>query len=183
MVLIGHSGALSANVRNFGPSWIGVNILFHSVKFPPILLRWVRRATFVLETPSIPIKRGWHNHGVALLLDHTLSNPVDKSTDPKRLAWWYDKLPRRPDRVTYYEPEYPYTVFFEPNFGVHVPRSFGKTVIVFTSHLDLTWDKGVDLKFFQVVVPRLAEFGRRISLKLRMPSLDSRTARDWRTCT
>ncbi|GFU02131.1 hypothetical protein TNCV_533391 [Trichonephila clavipes] len=37
-----------------------------------------------------------------------------------------------------------------PNFGVHVPRSFGKTVIVFTSHLDLTWDKGVDLKFFRV---------------------------------
>ncbi|GFX14480.1 uncharacterized protein TNCV_1616631 [Trichonephila clavipes] len=49
-----------------------------------------------------------------------------------------------------HEPEYPYTIFFEPNFGMHVPRSFGKTVIVFTSHLDLTWDKGVDLKFFRV---------------------------------
>ncbi|GFX42133.1 hypothetical protein TNCV_2135481 [Trichonephila clavipes] len=35
---------------------------------------------------------------------------------------------------------------FEPNFGVHVPRSFGKTVIVFTSHLDLTWDKRSRLK-------------------------------------
>ncbi|GFX71117.1 uncharacterized protein TNCV_3648821 [Trichonephila clavipes] len=33
---------------------------------------------------------------------------------------------------------------------MHVPRSFGNTVIVFTSHLDLTWDKGVDLKFFRV---------------------------------
>ncbi|GFX09115.1 uncharacterized protein TNCV_4166941 [Trichonephila clavipes] len=33
---------------------------------------------------------------------------------------------------------------------VAVPRSFGKTVIAFTSHLDLTWDKGVDLKFFRV---------------------------------
>ncbi|GFV34523.1 uncharacterized protein TNCV_1448291 [Trichonephila clavipes] len=55
-----------------------------------------------------------------------------------------------PDRVTYYASEYPYTLFFEPNFGVHVPRSFGKTVIVFTSHLDLTWDTGVDLKFFRV---------------------------------
>ncbi|GFS76011.1 uncharacterized protein TNCV_4666401 [Trichonephila clavipes] len=42
---------------------------------------------------------------------------------------------------------------FEPNFGVHIPRSFGKTVIVFTSHLDLTWDKGVELKFFQVGRP------------------------------
>ncbi|GFX03247.1 hypothetical protein TNCV_1764501, partial [Trichonephila clavipes] len=27
-----------------------------------------------------------------------------------------------------------------------IPRSFGKTVIVFTSHLDLTWDPGVELK-------------------------------------
>ncbi|GFV75532.1 uncharacterized protein TNCV_1130001 [Trichonephila clavipes] len=54
------------------------------------------------------------------------------------------------DRVTYYEPDYPYTILFEPNFGVHIPRSFGKTVIVFTSHLDLTWDKGVELRFFQV---------------------------------
>ncbi|GFU91685.1 uncharacterized protein TNCV_2454551 [Trichonephila clavipes] len=57
---------------------------------------------------------------------------------------------RWPDRVTYYVPEYPYTIFFEPIFGVHVSRLFGKTVIVFTSHLDLTWDKGVDLKFFRV---------------------------------
>ncbi|GFU15914.1 hypothetical protein TNCV_2368451 [Trichonephila clavipes] len=39
---------------------------------------------------------------------------------------------------------------FEPNFGVHVPRSLGKTVIVFTSHLDLTWNNGVDIKFFRV---------------------------------
>ncbi|GFY37608.1 hypothetical protein TNIN_91691 [Trichonephila inaurata madagascariensis] len=60
---------------------------FPSVKFPPIVPRWVRRATFVLETPSIPTKRGWHNLGLALFPDHTLSNPVDKSTDPKRLAW------------------------------------------------------------------------------------------------
>ncbi|GFV70261.1 uncharacterized protein TNCV_2513601 [Trichonephila clavipes] len=50
----------------------------------------------------------------------------------------------------YYEPEYPYTIRCDPIFGVHVPRSFGKTVIVFTSHLDLTWDKEVDLKFFRV---------------------------------
>ncbi|GFV70269.1 uncharacterized protein TNCV_2513681 [Trichonephila clavipes] len=62
----------------------------------------------------------------------------------------FGNLGRWPDRVTYYESEYPYTIFFEPNFGVHVPRSFGKTVIVFTSHLDLTWDKGVDLNFFRV---------------------------------
>ncbi|GFS95403.1 uncharacterized protein TNCV_409731 [Trichonephila clavipes] len=55
-----------------------------------------------------------------------------------------------PDRLTYYEPEYPYTILFEPNFVVLVPRSFGKTVIVFTSHLDLTWENGVDLKFFRV---------------------------------
>ncbi|GFT70703.1 uncharacterized protein TNCV_4627151 [Trichonephila clavipes] len=48
---------------------------------------------------------------------------------------------------------YPYTIIFEPNFGVHIPRSFGKTVIVFTSHLDLTWDKGVELRFFQVGHP------------------------------
>ncbi|GFX70764.1 hypothetical protein TNCV_1337261 [Trichonephila clavipes] len=46
--------------------------------------------------------------------------------------------------------KYPYTILFEPNFVVLVPRSFGKTVIVFTSHLDLTWENGVDLKFFRV---------------------------------
>ncbi|GFX02360.1 uncharacterized protein TNCV_2285271 [Trichonephila clavipes] len=62
----------------------------------------------------------------------------------------FGNLGRWPDRVMYYEPEYPYSIFFEPNFGVHVPRSFGKTVIGFTSHLDLTWDKGVDLKFLRV---------------------------------
>ncbi|GFS93734.1 uncharacterized protein TNCV_798541 [Trichonephila clavipes] len=55
----------------------------------------------------------------------------------------FGNLGRWPDRVTYYEPDYPYTILFEPNFGVHIPRSFGKTVIVFTNHLDLTWDKGV----------------------------------------
>ncbi|GFS93438.1 uncharacterized protein TNCV_2628211 [Trichonephila clavipes] len=65
----------------------------------------------------------------------------------------FGNLCRWLDRVTYYESEYPYTIFFEPNFGVHVPRSFGKTVIVFTSHLDLTWDKGVELRFFQVGRP------------------------------
>ncbi|GFU21035.1 uncharacterized protein K02A2.6 [Trichonephila clavipes] len=59
-------------------------------------------------------------------------------------------LGRWPDRVTYYEPEYPYTLLFEPNFGVNVPRTFGKTVTVFTSHLDLTWNKAVNLKFFRV---------------------------------
>ncbi|GFS94993.1 uncharacterized protein TNCV_4202341 [Trichonephila clavipes] len=65
----------------------------------------------------------------------------------------FGNLGRWPDRVTYYEPDYPYTILFEPNFGVHIPRSFGKTVIVFTSHLDLTWDKGVELRFFQVGHP------------------------------
>ncbi|GFX42243.1 hypothetical protein TNCV_4310781 [Trichonephila clavipes] len=98
MVLIGHSGTLSANVRHFGPSWLGVNILFDSVKFPPILLRWVRRATFVLETPSITKKHGWHNPGVTFLPDLTLSNPFDKGTELKRLEWWYDKLPRWHDQ-------------------------------------------------------------------------------------
>ncbi|GFV24447.1 uncharacterized protein TNCV_5024721 [Trichonephila clavipes] len=62
----------------------------------------------------------------------------------------FGNLGRLPDRVTYYESVYPYNIFFEPNFGVHVPRLFGKTVLVFTSQLDLTWDKGVDLKFFRV---------------------------------
>ncbi|GFY31531.1 uncharacterized protein TNCV_4693751 [Trichonephila clavipes] len=47
-------------------------------------------------------------------------------------------LCRWPDKVKYYEQDYPYTIIFEPNFGVHIPQSFGKTVIVFTSHLDLT---------------------------------------------
>ncbi|GFX58659.1 uncharacterized protein TNCV_4885441 [Trichonephila clavipes] len=65
----------------------------------------------------------------------------------------FGNLGRWPDRVTYYEPDYPYTILFEPNFGVHIPRSFGKTVIVFTSHLDLTWDQGVELRFFQVGRP------------------------------
>ncbi|GFT92011.1 uncharacterized protein TNCV_4560871 [Trichonephila clavipes] len=65
----------------------------------------------------------------------------------------FGNLGRWPDRVTYYEQDYPYTIIFEPNFGVQIPRSFGKTVIVFTSHLDLTWDKGVELRFFQVGRP------------------------------
>ncbi|GFS98331.1 uncharacterized protein TNCV_2208661 [Trichonephila clavipes] len=65
----------------------------------------------------------------------------------------FGNLGRWPDRVTYYEPDYSYTILFEPNFGVHIPRSFGKTVIVFTSHLDLTGDKGVELRFFQVGRP------------------------------
>ncbi|GFV57261.1 uncharacterized protein TNCV_2822781 [Trichonephila clavipes] len=65
----------------------------------------------------------------------------------------FGNLGRWPDRVTYYEQDYPYTISFEPNFGVHIPRPFGKTVIVFTSHLYLTWDKGVELRFFQVGRP------------------------------
>ncbi|GFY08225.1 hypothetical protein TNCV_1356361 [Trichonephila clavipes] len=66
-----------------------------------------------------------------------------------RTAIVFENMDRWPDRVNYYEPEYPYTILFE-SIGVHVPLSFGKTVIVFTSHLVLTWDKGVDLKFFRV---------------------------------
>ncbi|GFW70163.1 uncharacterized protein TNCV_4467221 [Trichonephila clavipes] len=62
----------------------------------------------------------------------------------------FGNLGRWPERFTYYEQDSPYTIIFEPNFVVHIPRSFGKTVIVFTSHLDLTWDKGVELRFFQV---------------------------------
>ncbi|GFY13492.1 hypothetical protein TNCV_1803631 [Trichonephila clavipes] len=31
-----------------------------------------------------------------------------------------------PDQITYYEQDYPYTIIFEPNFGVHIPWSFGK---------------------------------------------------------
>ncbi|GFT90172.1 uncharacterized protein TNCV_1347731 [Trichonephila clavipes] len=54
----------------------------------------------------------------------------------------FANLGRWPDRVTYYEQDSPYTIVFEPNFCVHIPRSFGKMVIVSTSHLDLTWDKG-----------------------------------------
>ncbi|GFX73092.1 uncharacterized protein TNCV_1704941 [Trichonephila clavipes] len=62
----------------------------------------------------------------------------------------FGNLGRWPDRVMYYDEDYPYTIIFEPNFGVHIPRSFGKTVIVFTSNLDLTWEKGFELRFFQV---------------------------------
>ncbi|GFT40955.1 hypothetical protein TNCV_4953091 [Trichonephila clavipes] len=29
----------------------------------------------------------------------------------------FGNLGRWPDRVTYYEPDYPYTILFEPNFG------------------------------------------------------------------
>ncbi|GFS88646.1 uncharacterized protein TNCV_1462441 [Trichonephila clavipes] len=65
----------------------------------------------------------------------------------------FGNLGRWPDRVTYYEQYNPYTIIFEPNFGAHIPRSFGETVIVFTSHLDLTWDKGVELRVFQVGRP------------------------------
>ncbi|GFT77678.1 uncharacterized protein TNCV_4245531 [Trichonephila clavipes] len=69
---------------------------------------------------------------------------------PHRTTIVFENLGRCPDRVMYYESEYPYTIFFELNFGVHVPRSFGKTVIVFTSHLNLTWNQGFDLKYFRV---------------------------------
>ncbi|GFV16544.1 hypothetical protein TNCV_4417331 [Trichonephila clavipes] len=31
-------------------------------------------------------------------------------------------LGRWPDRVTYYEPDYPYTILFEPNFGCRFDR-------------------------------------------------------------
>ncbi|GFU01261.1 uncharacterized protein TNCV_5124141 [Trichonephila clavipes] len=65
----------------------------------------------------------------------------------------FGNLGQWPDRVTYYEHDYPYTIIFVPNIGVHIPRSFGKTVILFRSHLDLTWDKGVELRFFQVGRP------------------------------
>ncbi|GFV08704.1 uncharacterized protein TNCV_4055881 [Trichonephila clavipes] len=65
----------------------------------------------------------------------------------------FGNLGRWPDRVTYFEQDYPCTIIFETNFGVHSPRSFGKTVIVFTIHLDLNWDKGVELRFFQVGRP------------------------------
>ncbi|GFS88677.1 uncharacterized protein TNCV_1462651 [Trichonephila clavipes] len=65
----------------------------------------------------------------------------------------FGNLGRWPNRVTYYEQDYPYTLIFEPNFGAHNPRSFGETVIVFTNHLDLTWDKGVELRYFQVGRP------------------------------
>ncbi|GFS96799.1 uncharacterized protein TNCV_4754631 [Trichonephila clavipes] len=71
----------------------------------------------------------------------------------KRTTIVFGNLGRWLDRVTYYEPDYPYTILLKPNFGVHIPGSFGKTVIVFTSHLDLTWDKGVELRFFQVGRP------------------------------
>ncbi|GFX65816.1 uncharacterized protein TNCV_2043491 [Trichonephila clavipes] len=65
----------------------------------------------------------------------------------------FGNLGQWPDRGLYYEQEYPYTIISEHNFVVHIPQSFGKTVIVFTSHLDLTWDKGVNLRFFQVGRP------------------------------
>ncbi|GFT68216.1 uncharacterized protein TNCV_373441 [Trichonephila clavipes] len=58
----------------------------------------------------------------------------------------FGNLGRLPDRVTYYEQDSSYPIIFEPNFGVHIPRSFGKSVIVFTSHLNLTWDKGVEFE-------------------------------------
>ncbi|GFW46569.1 uncharacterized protein TNCV_1936391 [Trichonephila clavipes] len=65
----------------------------------------------------------------------------------------FGNLGRWPDRVTYYKQDYPYTVIFESNFAVHIPQPLGKMVIVFTSHLDMTWDKGVELTFFQVGRP------------------------------
>ncbi|GFX70513.1 hypothetical protein TNCV_874871 [Trichonephila clavipes] len=34
----------------------------------------------------------------------------------------FENLVRWPDRVTYYEQNYPYTIILEPNFGVHIPR-------------------------------------------------------------
>ncbi|GFT15538.1 uncharacterized protein TNCV_3265371 [Trichonephila clavipes] len=70
-----------------------------------------------------------------------------------RFTIMFGNLGRWPDRVTYYEQDYPYTIIFDLNIGVHIPRSFEKMVIVFTSHLDLTWDKGVELRFVQVGHP------------------------------
>ncbi|GFX14447.1 hypothetical protein TNCV_1616301 [Trichonephila clavipes] len=45
-------------------------------------------------------------------------------------SWIILKQGRWPGRVTYYEQDYPYTIIFEPNFGVHIPRSFGSEVNV-----------------------------------------------------
>ncbi|GFS66692.1 uncharacterized protein TNCV_229461 [Trichonephila clavipes] len=81
----------------------------------------------------------------------SVNSLLDQCRHPTTIV--FGNLGRWPDRVTYYEPDYPYTIIFEPNFSVHIPRSFGKMVIVFTSHLDLTWDKGVELRFFQVGRP------------------------------
>lgn len=62
----------------------------------------------------------------------------------------YGNLGRWPDLVMYYQNDYPYTCYFEPSFGIHIPRRWGGTLVVFTSHLDLTWDDGVQLRFFHV---------------------------------
>ncbi|GFW96946.1 uncharacterized protein TNCV_4183971 [Trichonephila clavipes] len=93
--------------------------------------------------------QAWRQEHVKNGFGTTLDGPV--STAHTYRVWKSGSLAR--SRVTYYEPDYPYTILFEPNFGVHIPRSFGKTVIAFTSHLDLTWDKGVELRFFQVGRP------------------------------
>ncbi|GFW23894.1 hypothetical protein TNCV_945781 [Trichonephila clavipes] len=75
--------------NSFDPSyaWLEVNIPFHSVKFLPICLRWARRTTFVLETPSIPIKRGRHNHSVPSIFGGDLFSFLDEfERDPMDLT-------------------------------------------------------------------------------------------------
>ncbi|GBN66861.1 hypothetical protein AVEN_202092-1 [Araneus ventricosus] len=62
----------------------------------------------------------------------------------------YGNLGRWPDLVTHFQYDYPYTVYFEPSFGMHIPRRWGQTLVVFTSHLDLTWDEGVQFRLFHV---------------------------------
>ncbi|GFX88597.1 uncharacterized protein TNCV_2660081 [Trichonephila clavipes] len=83
-----------------------------------------------------------------------LTMPRMKKKCRYRTTIVFGNLGRWLDRVTYYEEQdFPYTIIFEPIFGVNIPWSFGKTFIVLTSTLDLTRDKGVELRFFQVGRP------------------------------
>ncbi|GFW41811.1 hypothetical protein TNCV_4980591 [Trichonephila clavipes] len=79
-----------------------------------------------------------------------------------RSSWETRVGGRIESRIT--EPDYPYTILFEPNFGVHIPRSFENGDCVYELG-DLTWDPvGVELRFFQVGRSPLTEFGKRINL-------------------
>ncbi|GBM84015.1 hypothetical protein AVEN_110145-1 [Araneus ventricosus] len=43
-----------------------------------------------------------------------------------------------------------HSVCVEPSFGIHIPRRRAKTLVVFTRHLDLPRDEGVQFRLFHV---------------------------------
>ncbi|GFV69147.1 hypothetical protein TNCV_3101351 [Trichonephila clavipes] len=78
-----------------------------------------------------------------------LQDPEPMRIPPSSTLWslWSQRMHSTNSRRSYLDPQPKNSSCFT---RVHVPRSFGKTVIKFTSHLNLTWNQGFDLKYFRV---------------------------------